>query len=73
MTTERLIQEPEMEGKPAASLKYSLVTKCPGLSNEDTARRTGNIMDYVRTLNDDPSLFRCALIYEKKGEYHLLG
>jgi len=72
MSHERRMKEPERDEKPAASLKYSLVTKCPGLSNKDTAERTGNIMNYVRTLNEDSDMFRCALAYKTEGEYHLL-
>ncbi|MBS3092377.1 hypothetical protein J4466_03070 [Candidatus Pacearchaeota archaeon] len=75
MTSKRIIKErerKEREKRPAVSLKYSLITKCPGLSNEDTAKRTGNVMNYVRTLNKDSDVFRCALVYEKEGEYHLL-
>jgi hypothetical protein len=73
MTHDRRMKEPKKEEKPASSLKYSLVTKCPGLSNEDTAKRTGNIIDYIRTLNNDSDFFRCALVYEKNDEYHILG
>ena len=72
MTHDRLMREPEREERPAASLKYSLSIKCPGITNEDAAKKTRNILGYVRTLNDDSDLFRCALVYEKKGEYNLL-
>ncbi len=73
ITHERIIQGYEKEQRTAESLKYSLVVKCPSLTNETVAQRTGNIMNYVRTLNEDQSLFRCALVYEKDGEYHLMG
>jgi hypothetical protein len=73
MSHERMIQCHEEEKRPAESLKYSLVTKCPDMTNETVAKRTGNIMNYVRTLNQDTSVFRCAVVYEKDGEYNLIG
>ena len=73
MSHERRIQDNEEEKRTAESLKYALVAKCPGMTNETVATRTENVMENIRTLNEDPSLFRCALVYEKDGEYHLMG
>ncbi len=72
MTHEMFEKEPKKKEAPTSSLKYSLVVKCPGLSNQKTAERTGNVLDYVRTLNENPDLFNCALVYEEKGEYILV-
>lgn len=61
------------EAIPAANLRYALVARLPNSDNLKTARELRDITNYISFLNEDSSLFRCAVVYaEKDGEYRLL-
>ena len=71
MSEERMKQGYEEERRPLGSLRYVMIGSFPGESNERVAGELGNILNYVGYLNQDQSIFRGAITYEKNGEYVL--
>ena len=73
LSEKRRKQGYEQETMPAANLRYALTANLPKASNLATARELRGITNLIGLMNEDSTIYRCAVVYaEDDGGYRLL-
>lgn len=73
LSEKRREQGYEQEAIPAANLRYALTANLPKASNLTTAKELRDIANLIGLMNEDSTIYRCAVVYaEEDSGYRLL-